>query len=144
MVVSWKIYECFFERELLKTLPCECWDENGMRESLLSFLGVFLSVFLFNVSFSLCPYLSRCVCLSPCLSTSLCVCLLLALTLSTSPACLPTLTRETSPSPLLTNMALGPAQSWLPLVRAGQSRAVFGAKERRGRSGRAGCSSPTF
>lgn len=144
MVVSWKIYECFFERELLKTLPCECWDENGMRESLLSFLGVFLSLF-FSLMF---PFLSLHTSLVASVfllvSPHLCVCLLPALTLSTSPACLPTLTRETSPSPLLTNMAPGPARSWLPLVRAGQSRAVFGAKERRGRSGHAGCSSPTF
>lgn len=76
MAVAWKIYECFFERQLLKTLPCECWDENGMRESLPSCLCVAVFFSLECFLFSLSVFLSLGVCVSPCLSTSLSVCLL--------------------------------------------------------------------
>lgn len=62
--VSWKIYGCFFERELLKTVPCEWWGENGMQASLLAspppslfHSSLFLLSFPFIPTFSLTSFL---------------------------------------------------------------------------------------
>lgn len=104
VVVSWEISEFFFEGELLETLPCGRWGENGVQESLFSLLlhpSLILRflqfplhphflLYLFNLFsflsffppslrfpvFSLSTSLYVSVCLSSCFSTSLSVCLL--------------------------------------------------------------------